>query len=107
MPRSLGVRSLTTTPSIRRSPSVISSSPAIRRSRVDLPQPEGPTKTTNSPSRMSQIDAVDDLCAAKRLAHPSQDDFGHSRPLSFDRPGREAGYDLALEYENQPDHREA
>jgi hypothetical protein len=28
------------------------SSPAIIRSKVDLPQPEGPTSTTNSPSRM-------------------------------------------------------
>src|SRR3569832_756469 len=30
------------------SPAVVSSRPAIMRSRVDLPQPEGPTKTTNS-----------------------------------------------------------
>src|SRR5690606_400459 len=31
------------------SPSLTSSRPATMRSRVDLPQPEGPTKTTNSP----------------------------------------------------------
>ena len=31
-------------------PSVISSSPAIIRSSVDLPQPDGPTSTMNSPS---------------------------------------------------------
>jgi len=31
------------------SPDVMSSSPAIIRSSVDLPQPEGPTNTTNSP----------------------------------------------------------
>src|SRR5471032_3393418 len=31
-------------------PEVTSSRPAIRRSRVDLPQPDGPTKTTNSRS---------------------------------------------------------
>src|SRR5262249_40126606 len=30
------------------------SSPAIDLSRVDLPQPEGPTSTTNSPSPMSR-----------------------------------------------------
>src|SRR6185503_17553266 len=36
-------------------PAVGSSSPAISRSSVDLPQPEGPTKTTNSPSSMSRL----------------------------------------------------
>jgi hypothetical protein len=30
----------------------MSSSPAIMRSNVDFPQPDGPTKTTNSPSLM-------------------------------------------------------
>ncbi len=34
-------------------PPPIDSSPAIMRSSVDLPQPEGPTSTTNSPSAMS------------------------------------------------------
>jgi hypothetical protein len=34
------------------SPDVTSSSPAIMRSKVDLPQPDGPTKTTNSPPSM-------------------------------------------------------
>ena len=37
-------------PPMRISPPVMSSSPAIIRSSVDLPQPDGPTKTTNSPS---------------------------------------------------------
>ncbi len=32
-------------------PLLMSSRPAIRRSSVDLPQPDGPTKTTNSRSR--------------------------------------------------------
>src|SRR5439155_25132181 len=31
-------------------PAVMFSSPAIIRSKVDLPHPEGPTSTTNSPS---------------------------------------------------------
>ena len=43
------------------SPAVISSSPAIMRSSVDLPQPDGPTKTTNSPSSIVEVDALDDL----------------------------------------------
>jgi hypothetical protein len=36
-------------------PSVITSSPAIIRSSVLLPQPLGPTKTTNSPCEMSNV----------------------------------------------------
>src|SRR5262245_23755225 len=53
MSRSLGGTLLTTRPPIAISPRLISSSPAIMRSRVDLPQPDGPTSTTNSPSPMS------------------------------------------------------
>src|SRR5918996_4870166 len=53
-PRSAGGTSLIRSPSIMRSPEVISSSPAIMRSKVDLQQPEGPTKTTNSRSSMSR-----------------------------------------------------
>ena len=54
MSRSRGGTSLTTSPPIQISPPVISSSPAIMRSVVDLPQPEGPTSTTNSSSAMSR-----------------------------------------------------
>ncbi|MNL62294.1 hypothetical protein D3C87_1863030 [compost metagenome] len=50
--RSLAGMLLTTLPPIRISPPEISSSPAIIRSSVDLPQPEGPTSTTNSPVSM-------------------------------------------------------
>ena len=54
MSRARGGRSLTTVSPIAISPSVIDSRPAIMRSRVDLPQPDGPTSTTNSPSRTSR-----------------------------------------------------
>ncbi len=53
-PRLAGGTLVMSTPSIRIGPPVTSSSPAIRRSSVDLPQPDGPTKTTNSPSSMSR-----------------------------------------------------
>src|SRR6185437_12750753 len=53
MSRSFGGTSLTTLPPIAMSPRVMFSSPAIIRSKVDLPQPEGPTRITNSPSAMS------------------------------------------------------
>ena len=50
MSRSLGCRSLTRRPPITISPSETVSSPAIMLSSVDLPQPEGPTSTRNSPA---------------------------------------------------------
>src|ERR1019366_9145298 len=53
MSRSFGSSWLTTRSPMRISPLVIASSPATMRSSVDLPQPEGPTMTTNSPSAMS------------------------------------------------------
>src|SRR3984893_17144123 len=54
MSRSLGGTSLTIWSPIYMSPEVTSSSPAIMRKVVLLPQPEGPTKTTNSRSAMSR-----------------------------------------------------
>ena len=54
MSRSIGGTSFTTVSSIRISPDVTASRPAIMRSVVVLPQPEGPTKTTNSLSRISR-----------------------------------------------------
>src|ERR1700675_4232084 len=52
MRRWRGVRSLTTTSPMRISPEVGSSSPAIMRSSVVFPDPEGPRRTRNSPSRL-------------------------------------------------------
>src|SRR6267142_1159116 len=50
MSRSLGATPFTRRDPIEIVPAEISSSPAIMRNRVDLPQPEGPTSTQNSPS---------------------------------------------------------
>src|SRR5689334_14782806 len=58
MSRSFGGTSLTTSPSTAISPPVISSRPAIMRKVVDLPQPDGPTSTTNSLSAMSRSMAL-------------------------------------------------
>src|ERR1041385_1783767 len=58
MSRSFGGTSLTISPSTAISPPVISSSPAIIRSVVDLPHPDGPTSTTNSLSAMSRSIAL-------------------------------------------------
>src|SRR5258706_9478609 len=50
MSRSFGATPLTTRSPIAIRPAEISSSPAIILKSVDLPQPEGPTRTQNSPS---------------------------------------------------------
>ncbi len=49
-PRWAASTSLTVRPPIWSVPDEISSSPATMRSKVDLPQPDGPTKTVNAPS---------------------------------------------------------
>ncbi len=53
MSRSAGSMSLTTRPPIEIVPPLIVSSPAIMRSNVDLPQPDGPSSTVNEPSGMA------------------------------------------------------
>src|ERR1700741_4391280 len=50
MSRCFGATLFTTRSPMRTSPPEISSRPAIMRSSVDLPQPDGPTSTQNSPS---------------------------------------------------------
>ena len=83
-PRSAGGTSLTRSPSIEMSPEVISSSPAIIRSRVDLPQPEGPTKTHELAILDCQVDALDDLDVAIGLVELVQRDGRHARvPLPY------------------------
>src|SRR5215208_4398719 len=49
MSRARGGRNVTSRASISTVPSVASSRPAIIRSNVDFPQPDGPTSTRNSP----------------------------------------------------------
>src|SRR3954471_133047 len=55
MSRSFGWTLLTTRSPIEIVPDVMFSRPASMRSRVDLPQPEGPTSTTNSPSSIGMV----------------------------------------------------
>src|SRR5215813_13562775 len=49
MSRSFGATELTSAPSMRISPSLTVSRPAIMARSVDLPQPDGPTSAMNSP----------------------------------------------------------
>src|SRR4029450_12160356 len=58
MSRDLGGRFVTSLPSIRMRPLSTSSRPASMRRLVDLPQPEGPTRTRNSPSPTSRSSSL-------------------------------------------------
>src|SRR5580693_628533 len=58
MYRCLGSRSLTARPSMLIVPEVTSSRPATIRNAVVLPQPEGPTSTSSSPSPTSRSSAL-------------------------------------------------
>ena len=73
MPRCEGGRSLTTLPSILSVPAVMSSRPAMSRSRVDLPQPDGPTKTMNSPDLISRSTPLMTSTAPNDLRMPLSD----------------------------------
>ena len=57
MSRSRAATAFIGAPSIASVPPVIDSSPAIIRSVVDLPQPDGPSSTKNSPSATVNVTA--------------------------------------------------
>src|SRR6188768_1278706 len=63
MSRSFGWTLLTTRSPIEIVPEVMFSRPASIRNKVDLPHPEGPTSTTNSPSSIG----IDTPCKTSKL----------------------------------------
>src|SRR3954454_5592609 len=62
MSRSLGWTLLTTRSPIEIVPEVMFSSPASIRNKVDLPHPEGPTRTTKAPSSIG----IDTPCSTSK-----------------------------------------
>src|SRR3954447_23148169 len=109
MSRSFGARSLTTSPPIFRSPSEMSSSPAIIRSAVDFPHPDGPTRIMNSASRIARFMC---LTASKpsgyRLTTSSNSISAMSVRLlsALDRTRGQAGDDALLEEQDEQDQRD-
>src|SRR4029079_9592556 len=102
MSRSFDSTSLTTVPSIAIVPPLISSSPASMRSRVDLPQPEGPTRTVNSPSAMSKpmpwITLTEPkLFSTSRKAREAMRPIPSKARLALHGAGRQAADHVALE----------
>src|SRR6476646_9677066 len=103
MSRSLESTSFTTRPSMAISPPEISSRPASIRSKVDFPQPEGPTITTNSPSAISRLMPWMILNLPKFFSTRLNETaamvgtFLWLSCLALDGTGREARHHVALE----------
>src|SRR5215472_4674123 len=102
MSRSLGGTSLTTSPSTAISPSLMSSRPAIMRSVVDLPQPDGPTSTTNSLSAMSRSMPRTASVSSKRFTTLRSETC--AMLSAFGRAGGETG-DVVVHQEGVDDQR--
>src|SRR5450631_2089311 len=67
MRRLAGAVSVTSTSLMKHCPSVIASSPAIIRNKVDLPQPEGPSNAVNEPLSTVRLRSLTTCTAPKRL----------------------------------------
>src|SRR5919107_3520981 len=99
--RSAGGNSLTLRLPILISPPLTVSRPAIMRSRVDFPQPDGPTKTTNSPSSTERLISRRISVAPKDFAIPCRDTSAiavnsWSKAL-LHGAGRQAAHEIARE----------
>src|SRR5215475_5150516 len=101
MSRSLGGRSLTTAPPIRIVPALTSSSPAIIRSKVDFPQPDGPTSTMNSPSAMARSMPCRTLTAPKDLLTPVMSIDAMAIPSALHRAGGEPPHEIFLDQDEE------
>src|ERR1700722_13617362 len=98
MSRSLGGTKLTSRPPTSRLPPSSGSSPASMRRAVVLPEPDGPTRTMNSPSLMSRSRAL--TAGGVSFAYTRLADtyltpaIGHFQ--SLDRSHRQASHQRAL-----------
>ena len=63
---------MTSGPASSTAPAVGCSNPAIIRSTVVLPLPDGPSSEKNSPSSIDEVDAVDGDDVAERLDEPDE-----------------------------------
>src|SRR5512132_2223050 len=107
MSRARGDFSFATSPSMRSSPSEMSSRPAIMLSVVDLPQPDGPTRITNSPSAIVRLtSSTASAPSGNRLVTWSRTISamgGSLLLLTLDGARGQPGNDPALEQEDDDD----
>ena len=74
--RSLGCRLFTSTSPIKMLPSSMASRPAIMLRVVDLPQPEGPRRVTNSPGSTRTFSRLTATTRPKRFVRFSKTSAG-------------------------------
>src|SRR4029078_454818 len=102
MARSLAATWLTCRSPMQISPPLMVSRPAMDLSKVDLPQPEGPTSTATSPSAMSSSIDFSTAMGPKLLWTLRKET--EAMGLTLDGAGGEAGDQIALqEQEEQAD----
>src|SRR3954470_23445147 len=94
MSRSFGSTSLTIRPPISMVPALGRSSPATILSSVDLPQPDGPTSTVNSPLSMSRSIPFSTSRRANRFDRPRTLNAAMLTP-SLDCSGGEAAHEIS------------
>src|SRR5918994_2832309 len=107
--RSAGGSSFTRFLSILISPPLTVSRPAMMRSNVDLPQPDGPTKTTNSPSSTDRLMSRRISVAPKDLATPWRETSAIAvnswKKLSLHGTGSEAAHEITGEEKVKDENR--
>src|SRR5258706_16094899 len=103
MSRFLGATSVTSRPLMRMRPEVTVSRPAIMRSAVVLPQPEGPSSTMNSPSATPSESSCRTVSGPKAFEMRSISMVMPASPL--DRTQQQALGDVFLQRDGQDDHR--
>src|SRR5262245_45843099 len=105
MSRSRGETPFTTWLPILIVPEVAFSNPAIRRSAVVLPHPEGPTRTRNSPSGTSrETSATAQIPPGNSLVTPSRETCAMARCLPLQSRVRDPADEPALRQEEQQQH---
>src|SRR5438309_7193194 len=100
-PRASGPTLMTDLPSIQTSPWSGSSTPAIRRSRVVLPHPEGPNTTTQSPLPTSSDRPSRTLFLPKDLETDFTSRYAMTFPLALHRTEAEPFDQVPLGVEGQ------
>src|SRR4029079_178838 len=98
--RYLGSTSVTSRSPMKMRPEVTDSRPATMRSAVVLPQPEGPSRTRNSPSAMSRSRPFTTSTAPKDFRMFSRDTFMRS---AFHGADEEAAGDVLLQHAGDDD----
>src|SRR5579872_6804647 len=103
MPRLLGSCCVTSTPPISTVPPSMSSRPAMAFRSVDLPQPEGPSRTVNSPDSTARSMSFNTRSRPKDFDNPLTET---ADMLTLYRAGGDAAHEIAAGGEIDQQRRE-